>query len=64
MSDHAQPYAAHKLAAVIPLSSDLWNDAARDGDLWAAYWRNRGFRERRHTNPFPRINLFTRSARA
>lgn len=64
--DHDVPYApipavAYKLAAVLPVSSELMREwADSPGDLWRAYWRRREFNELRHANPFPRIRLFGR----
>lgn len=65
--DHDVPYApvpaaAFKLAAVIPVSSELWADAdvygGRPDGMWRAYWRRREFNELRHPNPFPRFRPF------
>jgi hypothetical protein len=65
--DHDVPYAplppaAFKLAAVIPVADPLTMYADDPASLWGAYWRRREFNQRRHANPFPRINLFRRSA--
>jgi hypothetical protein len=67
-TDHAVPYApvpavAYKLAAIIPMSSELYEQAASPGDLWRAYWRRREFNQLRHANPFPRISLWGRRGR-
>ena len=54
IGDHDQPYApvppiAYKLAAVLPLSNEVWAELAdRPGDLYRAYWRRREFNQRRH----------------